>query len=357
MARFIKRIGKKLGKPAGSAVYLGEKEPASSKVLCTLFDEKGHEEIELQTLIDAQPLLNSDKKLWIQVEGLSHLTIEEIGKALDIHPLFLEDILNTDHRPKADELDESLFVVLKALSVHEEDEVLELESEHICILLGSNFAISFQEGRSPNLFKPISKRIQSGRGRIRQSGPDYLFYTLIDAVIDSYFPVVERLGSEIESLQPRVEDDSDDPDIPSELSHLKIECLFLRKHLIPAREAVSQIIRNPPVDMSEKTLVYLKDAQEHAIHLVDAVDHYREMLSHFQQLFMANANYRMTEVMKVLTIFAALFIPLTFVVGLYGMNFDNIPELRWQNGYYYVWGLMIFIAGSLLYYFKRKKWI
>jgi magnesium transporter len=347
---------KELGQIPGTIVYTGSK--AEGDLFIEVFDynkESAHS-TELNNIEEAFQYKDSKEITWINVNGLSHTNaIEQIGQHYNLHPLIIEDIANTQQRPKIDEYEDYLFVVLKML-YFDKDENLSIE--HISLVLGENYVLTFQEADG-DVFDNLRERIRTGKGRIRSMESDYLLYALMDAVVDNYFNLIEVMGEKIEDLEDMLfttKEDTDN-DIPYEIQELKREILKIRRAIFPLREVVNRLEKNEHRLITEKTQFYLSDLHDHVIQVSENVEINREMIWGLMDMYMTTLSNKMNEVMKVLTIIASIFIPLTFLAGIYGMNFENIPELKYKNGYYVLWGLMITVFLSLLYYFKRKKWL
>ena len=298
---------------------------------------------------------NTDTITWINIRGLSDgKIIQEIGETFGIHALWLEDVLNTDHRPKLEELDDIIFCIIKAVDYNKRIPKY-VSFEQISLFLGNHFVISFQE-HPEDVYKPVVNRLKKKKGRIRESRADYLFYALVDSIVDEYYIVLEGLGSEIEKLEETIFENFDG-NIYKEISRLRNELIYLRKSASPIRDVLNQCIKTEKPEVQNKTKKYFKDAYDHIVQCVDTIDSYSQMLDSARDAFSSMQSNKMNEVMKVLTIFAAIFIPLTFIAGIYGMNFEHMPELKWPWGYAFAWVLMISVGIGLALYFKIKKWI
>ncbi len=296
---------------------------------------------------------DSNTVTWVDIRGLSDSKlINDIGKSFGIHTLWLEDVLNTDHRPKLEELDDIIFCIIKAVK-YEDDKSISFEQ--VSLFLGKNFVISFQEDEE-NVFTPVDKRLEKMKGRIRESKADYLFYALIDSIVDDYYTVLEKIGTEVEDLEELIANEFNG-NIYKDISRLRNELIFLRKSASPIREVLNQCTITEKEEVQLSTKKYFKDAHDHIVQVVDIIDSSFQMLDSARDAFNSMQANKMNEVMKVLTTFASIFIPLTFIAGIYGMNFEHMPELKWEWGYYYVWGLMISIGLGLGLYFKKKKWL
>ncbi|MEH6657259.1 magnesium/cobalt transporter CorA [Leeuwenhoekiella marinoflava] len=291
---------------------------------------------------------------WINVNGLSQIDqIEKLGQHYNLHPLILEDIVDTNQRPKIDEYPDYLFIVFKMLYYDEHGTFM---NEHISLVLGENFLITFQEADG-DVFDSLRQRIANAKGRVRNAGSDYLMFAIMDAVVDHYFTLIEVMSDRIESLEDILFANTADQDITQDIQELKREVLRLRKAVFPFREVVNRLEKIDSTLIDEKTVTYIRDLYDHVTQVTDSIDIYREMTWGLMDMYMTTISNKMNEVMKVLTIMASIFIPLTFMAGIYGMNFDYIPELHFKYGYFYLWGAMIAVFLSLLYYFKRKKWL
>jgi magnesium transporter len=265
----------------------------------------------------------------------------------------MEDILNTDQRPKIENYGEDLFIVLKMLSYDEKKG--EISAEQVSLVLRSNAVLSFTE-KEKGAFTPIQERLRSGKGRLRKMGADYLAYTLLDIIVDHYFAILEKLSEKIEELEEKLVTNPTTP-ILQKIQNLKREMIFLRKWVWPLREVISSLERGESSWIQEGTRFYLRDVYDHTIQVMDTVETFREVLSGMMDIYLSSINNRMNAVMKVLTIIATIFMPLTFLAGVYGMNFKHMPELEWQWGYPLLWVFMILIAVFMLISFRKKRWL
>ncbi|MDY6910672.1 MAG: magnesium/cobalt transporter CorA [Thermodesulfobacteriota bacterium] len=349
-----RRHSEKLGMPPGSLVFVGEQR--RDRIAITLADfGSGHLE---QAAVDIPEACLEYRRrpsiTWVDVSGLHEPDkVERLGKCFDIHPLIMEDILNTTQRPKIELFENMVFAVLKAFWLDEARQVIAVE--HVSLILGERFVLSFQEG-GKDVFAPVRERLQNPRGRIRTMGADYLFYTLMDTIVDHCFGVLEEMGERIEELEEALLE-SLDQEMLSEIHRLKRETLFLRKSLWPLREVVGRMDRGESRLFQEATRPYIRDLYDHTLQVVDTLENYREMSSALLEVYLTNVSNRTNEVMKVLTVIATLFIPITFLAGVYGMNFDYMPELKWRWGYPAVWVVMIAMGAGMLGYFKSRKWL
>jgi magnesium transporter len=352
--RLIKRQAKRAGLPPGTLVYVGEKKIEKVQIHYIDYDEQKLQEKQVSNIEECFPFKATPTVTWINIDGLHDVNIiEKIGTHFDLHPLTLEDILHTGQRPKFEDLDSYLFVVLMMLRFDEESQTV--LSEQVSLVLGSNFVISFQENIG-DVFEQIRNRIRNAKGRIRKMGADYLMYALLDAIVDNYFGILEKLGEKIESLEEELVGDPSERTL-QQIHRLKREMVFLRKSVWPLRELINGLERSESALIEESTGVYLRDVYDHTIQVIDTVESFRDMVSGMLDIYLSSISNRMNAVMKVLTIIATIFIPLTFVAGIYGMNFVHMPELKWRYGYAAAWLIMLVVAGLMILYFKRKKWL
>lgn len=353
MARYFKKGFKKAGSAPGTLVHVGEQRLDAPRIAVMDYDAEALRERRIDGIEAVFPLRDLPTTTWVNIDGLHDLDlIEKTGAHFGIHPLTLEDIVNTGHRPKIEAFDDYLFLVLKMLHYNEQEEVI--TAEQVSFVLGPHWLISFQEAPG-DLFDPVRERIRKGRGRIRKAGCDYLAYALMDAVVDHYFHILEKIGTRIETAEEQI---TEDPrmEILHTIHALKREVIFLRKQIWPLREIVSHLAKAESDLIQESTQLFLGDVHDHVIQVIDTVESYRDLLGGMQDLYLSMAGNRMNEVMKVLTIIATIFIPITFVAGIYGMNFKHMPELDWPWGYGLAWAVMAAIAGGLVVYFRKKKW-
>jgi len=352
--RKIKRHSKKAGLAPGTLVHIGERKLETARITVIDYDENSFQEKQVNNIEECFVFKTTPTVSWINIDGLHDISIiEKTGKHFDIHPLILEDILNTGQRPKFEDMEKYLFVVLKMLCFDDQSQTV--QSEQVSIVLASNYVISFQENIG-DVFESIRDRIRNAKGRIRKMGPDYLMYALLDAIVDSYFSILEKLGEKIESLEEELVGDPTEKTL-KQIHHLKKEMVFLRKSVWPLRELVSGMERSESALIKETTGAYLRDVYDHTIQVIDTVEGFRDMVSGMLDIYLSSISNRMNAVMKVLTIIATIFIPLTFVAGIYGMNFKYMPELEWKWGYLAVWIVVVIIGICMLIYFRRKKWL
>jgi magnesium transporter len=316
------------------------------------FNESFIEEKVFYNLSDFKDISSTSYVTWINVDGIHDASvIEKIGSLYEIHPLTLEDIANTDQRPKFEDYENYVVVMMKMLYYDSE-----LHNEQLSVVLKNNVVITFQENHGGDAFYPIRKRLKEAKGRVRKYGADYLCYALIDAVVDSYFNILEVIGDKIELMDEQLIAEPT-PDTLQVLHSMKREMIFLRKSVWPVRDMVNSLERSETTLIQPSTDVYLRDVHDHVIRVIETVENYRDLINGMMDIYLSSLSNKMNEVMKVLTIISTLFIPVTFIVGVYGMNFDYMPELRSPYGYGATWLVMLIIMMSLLYYFRRKKWL
>jgi len=359
MARFFHQSSQKTGQMPGTAVYVGEQKHEPVTIDRIEFNEETLEWAEAAPLDAIDAPQEAQTTLWVNVDGVHDVDlVQALGTRFGLHPLEIEDIAHTGQRPKIEDYADHALFVLRMLRWNEDENLI--DDEQVSLAIGSSWVVSFQE-RKGDVFDPIRDRLRSNRGRIRRMGSDYLLYALVDAIVDHYFVILEALGDRIEVLGEQMAQDPDERDLAS-IRHLKRELLFMRKSVWPLREVLSSMQRDAAVAIHQDTAPYFRDVYDHTIQIIDTVETFRDMVSGLMDLYMSSISNRMNEVMKVLTIIATIFIPLSFVAGLYGMNFNtavsplNMPELDWYWGYPAALLLMAAVAGGLLIYFWRKRW-
>jgi magnesium transporter len=342
------------GLPPGELIHIGEKKTEKVKITVIDYSPDKFQEKEVKKAEDCFPFKRKPTVTWINIDGLHQIdVIEKLGECFEIHPLVQEDILNTDQRPKIEDFEKYIFIVLKML--YTDEKTHEIHSEQVSLILGSNFVISFQESIG-DVFDTIRERIRNSKGRIRKMGADYLAYGLIDAIVDNYFSILEKIGEKIEGIENEIVADPT-PEKLQIIHNLKREMIYLRKSVWPLREVISGLQRGESRLVKKPTQIYLRDLYDHTIQVMDTIETFRDMTSGMLDIYMSSVSNKMNEVMKVLTIFAAIFIPLTFIAGVYGMNFQFMPELDWKWGYFAALFGMLAVGVSLLFYFRRKKWL
>ncbi len=351
--KFIKKRKEKIGSPPGTPVYTGEKVEEAMRITLMDYDEDHVQEKEISKIEEYCGLKNTPSVTWINVDGIHDVdVINVIGESFGLHPLVIEDIVHTEQRPKMEDYGDYLYLVFKMLTYDEKSK--DILGEQVSLILSENFMLSFQEHQG-DIFDLIRERIRNGKGRIRKMRADYLAYSLIDAVVDHYFVILEKVGERVEELEESLIQNAR-PETMHEIHRLKREMLYMRKSVWPLRESINGLEKSDSPFIKKATQRYFRDVYDHTIQIIDTVETFRDMLSGMHDTYLTSISNRMNEIMKVLTIIATLFIPLTFIAGIYGMNFKFMPELEWKWGYFAVWGIMISIALVMLAFFKRRKW-
>ncbi|MCD6018714.1 MAG: magnesium transport protein CorA [Bacteroidetes bacterium] len=345
-------VSENIGAPPGTLFYNGEVRTDRIKITLIEYNETDFFEEEFYDLSDCLSFVKPNMVKWINVEGL-HRTdlVEEIGRIYNIHPLTMEDIVHVDQRPKFEDYEHYVVAIMKMISYDSK-----VNAEQLAIILCENTVISFQEPHNGDAFDIIRARLRQSKGRVRKLGPDYLAYALMDAVVDCYFMAIEMIGDKIEEIEEDIIDASDKKSL-LQLYHLKREMIYLRKQVWPMRDMINNMIRSETTLINSTSDIYLRDLSDHVTRIIDTVETYRDLLSGIMDIYLSTNANKMNEVMKVLTIMSSIFIPVTFIAGVYGMNFDNMPELHTRNGYFITWGVMLTIIFGLMIYFKRKKWM
>ena len=348
------RRSDKAGLEPGTLMYVGDKKAGKPRITVIDYDASSFLEKEAATVEECFPFKETATVTWINVDGVQDASvIEKLGAKFEIHPLVLEDIMTTTQRPKVEDLGNAVFVVLRMIESNREGE--DMTADQLSLILGPNYVISFQETPGDCL-GPVRERIRGGKGRIRSLGPDYLAYAIIDAVVDNYFFVLEKLGEKIDGVEDKLVDEPR-RELLHDIHSLKREMIGLRKSVWPLREVVSGMERLETPLIQASTDVFLRDLYDHSIQVIDTVESFREILSSMVETYLSSISNRMNEIMKVLTIISTIFIPITFLVGLYGMNFVHMPEIKWRWGYALVWLLIIGSVGTMIAFFRKKKWL
>ncbi|MBF0563602.1 MAG: magnesium/cobalt transporter CorA [Nitrospirae bacterium] len=360
----IKKRAKKAGFSPGSRLHVGEKNGGSSvdETKLAVFDYDGDNlsEHAPKTIEDYLSIEKQFSVRWLNVEGIHESVhnvkiLEILGRHYGFHPLTLEDILNTNQRPKVEVFDNCVFIVLKMLS-YDNDNGAKVRIEQVSLILGTDFVISFQEGTGGNVFDVITNRLRKGHEQLRKSGADFLIYSLMDSIVDNYFVILEMISDKIEELEEDITQNPSPGNLQA-LHALKRHMIFMQKSVWPLREVLSTLERNDCKYFQSTTKRYLQDIYDHTIQVIDVVEIFRDMLSGMLDVYLSSISNRMNAIMKVLTIVSTIFMPLTFIVGVYGMNFKNMPELQWEWGYVYSWSLMLTVVIVMVVFFKRKKWL
>lgn len=345
-------VTENIGAPPGTLFYNGEVRTDRIKITLIEYNETDFFEEEFYDLSDCLSFVKPNMVKWINVEGL-HRTelVEEICRIYNIHPLTMEDIVHVDQRPKFEDYEHYVVAIMKMINYDRK-----VNAEQLAVILTENTVISFQEPHNGDAFDIIRTRLRQSKGRVRKLGPDYLAYALMDAVVDCYFMAIEKIGDSIEEIEEDIIDASDKKSL-LELYHLKREMIYLRKQVWPMRDMINNMIRSETTLINPTSDIYLRDLSDHVTRIIDTVETYRDLLSGIMDIYLSTNANKMNEVMKVLTIMSSIFIPVTFIAGVYGMNFDNMPELHTRNGYFITWGVMLAVIFGLMIYFKRKKWM
>ena len=349
-----KKMADKASLPPGTMVHVGVAPAGRTKISIIDYDQDNLQTVQAPKGEEIADYKTHPTVTWFKVEGVHEIdVITELGDIFNLHPLVTEDIVNTSQRPKLEEYDNYIFIVAKALAYDEHDKGL--KSQQVSFVLGPGYLISLQEN-DKDIFGPVEERLRKSRGRIRRNGADYLVYALLDAIVDNYFVALERMGDEVEDLEDELLD-RPTPDVMRRLHQLRREGISFRKAVWPLREVVNFLERGESELVQQSTLVYLRDVYDHLIQVMDAVETMRDLLAGMLDIYLSSVSNRMNEIMKVLTIIATLFIPLTFLAGVYGMNFKHMPELEWPWAYPAVLLIMLASVVSMLFYFHRKKWL
>lgn len=345
----------KAGLPPGSLVHVGEVLHPDTRISITSFSR---EQIEIKSNSSIEQLLpykdDTARITWVNVEGLSDINrIEDIGKHFNVHPLILEDILNTHQRPKVEEYDDCVYIVAKAIQLGKGE--FSIEYQQVSILLFNRIIFTFKE-RQDEIFTPINERLKNAKGTIRQQGADYLAYVILDSVIDHYFSIQDSIDDVIDELEQELLKNPVRGTL-MKIQRVKRELIYIRRIVSPQRDMLGVILHTDTPLIQDKTFVYFRDVYDHVLRVSEAVDSYREIMTGLLDIYVSSISNKMNEIMKVLTVFASIFIPLTFLTGIYGMNFENMPELKTKWGYPIMWGVFIAIPLLLLAIFKKKKWL
>lgn len=353
----IRKRSEKAGLPPGSMIHIGKVYRESSNVSVFSYNEETYKERTDSTLEECLAFYHPDSVTWINVDGIQDLNLlNYIGERFNLHPLVLEDIANTSQRPKMEDYGEYIYLVLRML--YYRDGQKELLSEQVSLIVGKDYVLSIQEGDKNrfDVFESVRDRIRNGIGKIRKLGPDILMYSLIDAIVDNYFIVLEGLDDKIEEIEGVLTNNGKE-DTLQLIQSLKREALTLHKAIWPLREVTSSLQRDEITIIRPTTQIFLRDVYDHVVQLMDTTETIRDILSGMLDIYLSTLSNRMNEVMKVLTIISTVFIPLTFIAGVYGMNFRFMPELNSPIAYPLIWVIMIAVALLMLRYFKRKKWL
>ena len=343
-----------IGLPPGTPVFVGEQQSEAVKITLYDYDDAHTERRIVQSIEECFPYKDMPSVTWINVDGLHDVAmLERLAHDYGLHPLTIEDIVNTQQRPKVEFFDNYIALNLKMYTF--DINTYELDIDHVSLVLGKNFVLTFQE-RQGDLFDAIRARIQYNKGKIKKGGADYLAYSLLDAIVDGYFKVLDRIGDEIEDIEEKLFTNPESS-ILQDLHDLRQELIFFRKTVWPLRTIMNELDRQETELIEDSTSVYLRDLYDHVVQVIETLETFREMLSGHLEVYLSTISNKTNEIMKFLTIIGTIFIPLTFIAGVYGMNFKYMPELEWRWGNYLIWAIMIGIGVALLAYFRKKKWI
>ena len=347
-------VSKKVGMPPGSIIYVGRERTENASIELISYTSDSFSKNEYDNCSSLKKSLVADAVNWINVDGIhNQQLINQFEAEFGLDHLLLEDVVNTNQRPKVEEHNQYLFLSLKMLSYNELDQ--DIDNEQISIFLGSDYLISFQE-KSGDVFGSIRERIVGSKGQIRNNGNDYLFYSLIDSIIDNYFLVIENVGNNLEELEEEIFNNPSQNLLEKILKNKNI-LLNLRRSIYPLRESINKLLRENINFINPETNKYFNDVYDHTIQIIDILESYKDIISGLKDSYISNLSLKMNQIMQVLTIIATIFIPLTFITGVYGMNFEHIPETHWKNGYWFFWALTTIIVIGLIIYFKKKKWL
>ncbi len=355
MTESLNSVSAKSGLPPGSLVHVGDVLEAVSSISVIDYSADSFEKQHAQSIDEIVKYKDSNTVTWVIIEGLTNVAIvERIGSLFDIHQLVLEDILNTHQRPKFEEYDDHLYIVLKCLLT--EDEQFTINYEQISLLVLKNFVFVFKE-KQDDLFHPVEQRLMASKSRIRRLGADYLTYAILDTIVDQNFILVDSLDDTINALEDMILASESTTNTLNTIQLLKREIISIRKDVSPVRELIAGMLRSESELIDEKTHIYLKDVSDHVIRVIESIESYREILTGLLDIYISSVSNKMNEIMKVLTVFASIFIPLTFLAGIYGMNFEYMPELQWRWAYPALWIIFIVVPVVLLIYFRKKRWL
>lgn len=353
MRHLFKKVAKKTALPPGTLIHVGEKKTDATEIGSLQYNAGTVKEQTHETVDELKILEGFDGISWININGIHDTgVIGAIGTSFRINPLVQEDILNTLQRPKIEDFGDYIYLVLKMLDYDREKKAV--NKEQVSFVLTGNTVISFQE-KPGDVFDSVRKRIVDEKRKIRTRGPDYLLYALIDAVVDHYFLIMENISEDIEEIEDELMIHPESKHL-HRIQHLRKELILLRKAVWPMRDILNTILRDDLAQIKESSHVYYRDVHDHTIQVIETTETFRDIVSGLQDMYMSSISNRMNEIMKVLTMIATLFIPLTFIAGIYGMNFEFMPELKWRYAYFGVWGIMVLVTLMMIVYFKRKKW-
>ncbi|MBI5178764.1 MAG: magnesium/cobalt transporter CorA [Nitrospinae bacterium] len=354
MSRVYKKFSRAAGLAPGELIHVGERKSATTAITVFEFDSENMTERRIASPDDFIPFKDFSGVTWVSVEGIHDvLAVEKICAAFGVHPLVIEDILNTSQRPKTEDYGDYLYVVLKVFSFSEEDG--ELLTDQVSLILGRGFVLSFEEARH-DVMNPVRERLRKKKGRVRTHGADYLVYTLLDTIVDSYTVVTEDMEEDMDLIEEELMGSGSDKVVES-IHSMKRALIHMRKSVWPLREAVNLLYRGSSPLITADTRTYMRDLYDHTIFVLDTQETLREILSVMLDVYLTTINNRTNEVMKVLTVLATIFMPLTFLAGVYGMNFRYLPELEMHYGYHIFWVVSFLITAVMIYFFRKKNWL
>ena len=354
MRRILSKRTQKTGLAPGTPVHIGERRSESTNITVFEYDESEVRERQLSGAEECREYRDSKRVVWINIDGVHDISVvETVGEIFGIHPLVQEDIVSTNQRPKVEEYDSYLYSIVKML--YKEQDAGILQAEQVSIIVTPRIVISFQE-REGDVFNPVRERLRTGKGIVRRRGSDYLAYCLMDAIVDHYFQIMEDLEDRILPLEEEVVDDPL-PAVLQRIHGLKNDLVFLRRSLWPLREMLARLYREQLPPVRKDTRPFIRDVHDHTIQVIEILESFQEIVSGLMDIYMSSISNRMNNIMKVLTIIATIFIPLTFIAGVYGMNFQHMPELAWRWGYPAALGVMVLVFVGMLIFFKRRKWL
>jgi magnesium transporter len=349
-----RHLKKKAGLPPGTIIYTGHEQERIPQITVIQYNQGIFDEFSADNVEEVKSHLKDELNSWINIDGIHNTEIiAQFEETFNIHSLQLEDIVNVHQRPKIEDFGHYLFFTLKMLTYNQDTK--EVDSEQVSFIMGKNYLISFQE-KPGDVFDSIRDRLRNMKGKVRHKGTDYLAFALIDVIVDYYFHIIESIGDEINALEELIFSNPDDKHL-QDIQHNKKQLLLLRKSIYPLREAIYKLQKTEFSLIDKKTIKYFNDVYDHTVQIIETIESQRDMNTGLKDIYLSGLSMQMNRVMQVLTLIATIFIPLTFIVGIYGMNFEYMPELSWRYGYFIIMGLMLAIALGLLFYFKRKKWV
>lgn len=353
MSRYIQKKKEEIGLSPYALVFRGQKKTDKILLRAMDFDLEGVTEQEVATPEELLTLKKSKKLTWLNIDGLDNATLmESLSKVFKIENNVLSDVMNPDVRPKVQELDNGIFATIKMLKYNEKEDTL--VAENLSLIFADNTLISFQE-QSDIVFEPIRERIRKHKNKIRQSGSDYLAFALLDVVVDNYIYIIGLLGEKIESMEDSMSNDPN-KELLESINAYKRELNFLRKHIKPAKEMILNLCKMESEFIHDENRIHFRELQNNINEASELSDSYREILYDQLNMYHSAMSTKLNDIMRILTVFSVVFIPLTFIVGVYGTNFENLPEVHWKHGYFLMWGVMLFTTISMLWFFRRKKW-